>query len=299
MQKVELNKIEEYLNSCGFEFQIEGEKDIIVEGFSSISNYKDKTMTWLRDEKSVDDSIREKTILLCIVQEGVEIEARTKIISKIPRTIFFSVLTQFWDDMDEGQQPIGQGTVIGKQVQVGNNVQIGSNCSLSGKINIGDNTVIGDNVVIRNRVNIGHDCQIQSMVVIGEDGFGYIEDENHKKEMIKHHGGVSIGNEVFIGSHVNIARGVIDDTIIEDGVKIAPSSHIGHNGHIEKNASVVCSKLFGSVKVEENAYIASSVIRNQVTIGKNTLIGMGSVVTKDIDSNKIVYGNPARVIKDI
>ena len=153
------------MNSCGFEFQIEGEKDIIVEGFSSISNYKDKTMTWLRDEKSVDDSIREKTILLCIVQEGVEIEARTKIISKIPRTIFFSVLTQFWDDMDEGQQPIGQGTVIGKQVQVGNNVQIGSNCSLSGKINIGDNTVIGDNVVIRNRVNIGHDCQILNTTV--------------------------------------------------------------------------------------------------------------------------------------
>ncbi len=299
MQKVEFKQIEDYLTKCRFEFRIEGDKNIIVEGFSSITNYKEETMTWLKDEKILNNTNRKDNILLCIVQEGNEIAARTKIISKASKTVFFSVINEFWNDIDEEAPQIGQGTIIGRQVQIGENVQIGNNCSLSGKVIIGDNTVIGDNVVIRNRVNIGNDCQIQSMVVIGEDGYGYTEDTNHQKKMIKHYGGVCIGNEVFIGSHVNIARGVIDDTVIEDGVKIAPSSHIGHNGHIEKNASIVCSKLFGSVGVGENAYIASSVIRNQIKIGENTVIGMGSVVTKDVDSDKVVYGNPAKVIRNI
>ena len=145
---------------------------------------------------------------------------------------------------------------------------------------------------------IGKQCHVQALSVIGEDGFGYSEDSEHKKTMIKHHGGVIIGDDVFIGMHVNIARGTIDDTIIESGVKIAPSTHIGHNNHVGKNATVICSQSYGSVEIGENAYIAGSIIRNQCSIGKNTIIGMGSVVTKDIEPNKIAMGIPAKVTKD-
>ena len=65
-----------------------------------------------------------------------------------------------------------------------------------------------------------------------------------------------------------------------------------------KNATVICSQSYGSVEIGENAYIAGSIIRNQCSIGKNTIIGMGSVVTKDIEPNKIAMGIPAKVTKD-
>ena len=145
---------------------------------------------------------------------------------------------------------------------------------------------------------IGKRCYIQAGVVIGEAGFGYAEDSNHNKTMVKHHGGVQIGNDVFVGSHVNIARGTIDDTIIGDGVKIAPSTHIGHNNVVGANATVICSQLYGSVKIGDNAYIVGSIVRNQSVIGDNVMVGMGSVVTKDIPENKVVIGSPARVIRD-
>ena len=115
---------------------------------------------------------------------------------------------------------IGEYTYIGPNVILGENVRIGNNCSISGQVNIGKDTVISDNVVIRNKVTIGEKCHIQALSVIGEDGFSYTEDADHNKTMVKHHGGVQIGNNVFIGTHVNIARGTIDDTCISDGVKL-------------------------------------------------------------------------------
>ena len=73
---------------------------------------------------------------------------------------------------------------------------------------------------IVNKVSIGSNCVIQSGVVIGHDGFSYSEDPERNKRMIKHHGGVVIGNDVFVGSNTAIARGTIDDTVIGDGTKI-------------------------------------------------------------------------------
>lgn len=152
-------------------------------------------------------------------------------------------------------------------------------------------------MVIRNKVKIGQRCHIQALPVIGEDGFGYSENKQHEKTMIKHYGGVYIGNDVFIGTHVNIARGTIDDTIISDGVKIAPSTHIGHNNIIGKDTTVICSQLYGSVQIGDDSYIVGSIVKNQCKIGDQTLIGMGTVVTKDVASNQVAVGIPAKVIR--
>ena len=157
--------------------------------------------------------------------------------------------------------------------------------------------MIEDNVVIRNRVSIGCNCIIQSLAVIGIDGYGYFEDASQMKTMLRHFGGVVIEDRVFIGSHTNIARGTIDDTVIRSGTKIAPSTHIGHNNYIGENAAIICSQLFGSVQVGDNAYVTASVVRNQKKVGKNVVVGMGSVVTKDVEENRVVLGVPAREIR--
>lgn len=298
MKEISIAQIEKYLEQQHYRFKIIGKQDNVIRGFSSLSKYKEDTMTWIKSNKVNILTNKNTKIALCVVQEGAEIDAETKIITPDSKAVFFSLIDCFWGDDDLPKESVGKGTVIGAKVQIGKNVFIGTNCSIIGDIFIGDNTVIGDNVVIRNRVHIGCECQIQSLTVIGEDGFGYSEDSNYKKTMIRHYGGVYIGDRVFIGSHVNIARAVIDDTVIEEGVKIAPSTHIGHNDYIGEDSTIICSKLFGSVKIGSNAYITASVVRNQARIGDNAFIGMGSVVTKDIDASKVAFGAPAKVIKD-
>ncbi len=295
-KELKLKEIEDYLKSKEFSFEIDGNKEEMVSGFSSLGNYQDKTLTWINSKKKIP--ILPLHISACVVQKGLEVEAEVKIIAENSKEIFFSILEEFWGDRDENESAIGKGSIIGKDVQLGEGVKIGNNCSIIGKISVGAGTVIGDNVVIRNKVNIGQNCVIQSLSVIGEDGYGYSEDENHVKTMIRHFGGVVIEDDVFIGSHTNIARGTIDNTIIKMGVKIAPSTHIGHNSYIGENVAIVCSKLFGSVKVGSNSYVSSSIIRNQIEVGENVIVGMGAVVTHDIPDNKVALGSPARIIRE-
>lgn len=295
-KSIKVGEIEKYLKEKNFEFEIEGNREEIVFGFSSFDKYKEKTLTWVKTQKKMIAELRD--ISVCVVQKGVEIDAKVKIISENSKAVFFSILEGFWGNRDEIDMMIGKGSVVGKNVQLGDGVRIGCNCSITGDINIGAGTTIGDNVVIKNKVDIGRNCVIQSLTVIGEAGYGYSEDESHVKTMIKHFGGVIIEDDVFIGSHTNIARGTIDDTVIKKGVKIAPSTHIGHNNYIGENAAIVCSQSFGSVRIGDNAYVSSSVIRNQSKIGSNAIVGMGSVVIKDVEDNKVVVGSPARVIRE-
>lgn len=293
-KEVSVKQIVDYLEEISADYEICGDLNKVIEGFSSLSRYQKNTITWLKkDGMNVPDSIA-----VCVVQQGVAVDADVKITCLNAKAVFFSIIKKFWGNADELESCIGEGTIIGTNVQIGRCVYIGCNCSIKGNIQIGDYTTIGDNVVIKNQVIIGNGCDIQSLVVIGEAGYGYFEDEYHEKTMVEHFGGVVIGDNVFIGSHTNIARGTIDDTVIESGVRIAPSTHIGHNNYIKRNSAIICSKLFGSVEVGENTYITSSVIRDQIKIGSNVIIGMGSVVTKDVGDCKVLIGAPAKVIRE-
>ena len=235
--------------------------------------------------------------MFAVVQSGISTGIPNVIVSDNSKQLFFAILHRFWG-LETNTGTIGEGTVITGNTEIDNSVTIGCNCTIAGDIEIGEDTVIENNVVIQGRVRIGKRCHIQSCAVIGIDGLGYTQDPvTKKKTMIEHFGGVDIGDDVFIGVHVNIDRGTIDDTVICDGAKIGPSAHIGHNSVIGENTAVVCSTVYGSVTTGKGVYISASTIATQMKIGDDTVIGMGSVVTKPVEDGVIAYGIPARTIR--
>lgn len=292
---VTLEEIEAFLKQEELEYRVQGAGEVAIQGFSSLDYYQPGTLTWIKSADKWHDNLPE--IALCIVQEGVELPLPNQIICKNSKAVFFSLIEHFFA-VPEEEEPIGKNTVIGPHVQLGSNVRIGHNCSITGDVIIGDDTVISDNVVIKNKVRIGKRCIIQALTMIGEDGFGAYEEENHHKVMIRHYGGVAIGDDVFISSHVDIERGTIDDTYIGDGTKIAPCTLIAHNTRVEKDAMLICSHLYGSVHVGENSWVVGSIVKNQCSIGDNTMIGIGSAVIRDIEDGKVAVGIPATVIRD-
>ena len=106
----------------------------------------------------------------------------------------------------------------------------------------------------------------------------------------------------MIGSlaHIDYAVKIGNNTRIEGSIYIPPLTVIGNNvfiapGETFTNDPYPMSPKMIVVTVEDGAIIAArAVIRPDIIIGKNAVVGMGSVVTKDVPSETVVIGNPAR-----
>ncbi|WBA80979.1 sugar O-acetyltransferase [Endozoicomonas sp. GU-1] len=113
------------------------------------------------------------------------------------------------------------------------------------------------------------------------------------------------GKHTHFGKHVyaNFNLTLVDDTYIYigDHVMIAPNVTIATAGHpIEPGLRKKAGQFNIPVTIKNNVWIgANSVVLPGVTIGENSVIGAGSVVTKDIPANVVAVGNPCRVLREI
>jgi acetyltransferase-like isoleucine patch superfamily enzyme len=106
-----------------------------------------------------------------------------------------------------------------------------------------------------------------------------------------------IGKNVFINFDCTFLD--LGGITIEDGVLIAPKVSLLSEGHPispDKRHSLVPKP----IHIKKNAWIgANATILQGVTIGENSVVAAGSVVSKDIPDNVIVGGAPAKIIKEI
>jgi UDP-3-O-[3-hydroxymyristoyl] glucosamine N-acyltransferase len=172
---------------------------------------------------------------------------------------------------------------IGANCEIGDGVVIGASCVIGDDCVVGAGSRLAPNVVLYHGVTLGLRVRLHSGVIIGSDGFGYAFDgQLHVK--IEQLGGVRIGNDVEIGSATTVDRGAIDDTIIEDGVKIDNLVQIAHNVRIGSNTIICgCSGLAGSSVIGKNCIIAGAVgVANHVTICDGVTITAMSLVHQSI-----------------
>ncbi len=285
----------DFLRGEDIPFAFAGDETSAVEDFSSLGHYKPGSFTWIKKQGNIPAGFDLSQITLAFVSEEVDAEPVPNVIrTSESKRAFFSTVEHFFAQEEE-RPAVGQFTYISPRVKLGKGVRIGHNCTLDGDITIGDGTVIWNNVTILNRVMIGQNCEIQSGTVIGQDGFAYTEDEMGTKRMVKHFGGVFIGDNVLLSSNVCVCRGTIDDTVICAGAKIDNMCHIAHNCVLKENVALAYPCwLGGSTHMEKNGYLASATIRNQTIIGEGSFVGLGAVVVKDVDAHTTVAGVPAK-----
>lgn len=191
---------------------------------------------------------------------------------------------------------IVNGAYIAKTARIGKNCRIFPGAYIGGEAEIGDNCYIGSGVKIVGKVYIGNNVVIRENSVLGADGLTTDRDEDGKALTMPQFGGIIVEDDVQIGALTVIARGAIDNTIIKKGVKIDNSSFISHNVLIGEDTFIVGESLMsGSSSTEREVFISGNVtVRNGIHIGKGALVGMGAVVTKDVNASTTVKGNPAR-----
>jgi UDP-3-O-[3-hydroxymyristoyl] glucosamine N-acyltransferase len=138
-------------------------------------------------------------------------------------------------------------------------------------------------------VTIYHDCVIGDRVilhagaVIGADGFG-IAMEAGRWHKIPQIGRVCIGDDVEVGANTTIDRGALDDTVIEEGVKLDNQIQIGHNCRIGAHTAIAgCAGIAGSTRIGRYCRIGgSAMIGGHLEIADHVEIGGATAVPKSI-----------------
>ena len=277
-------------------------KILSLVGASSILNPKDDTVLFV-GKKMIDKLGNLSGVSGCLVfiDNTAQIEesfykSNEIVRSDNPRRDFGKFLEDNKAELESsGNFDFINGSMIAPEAEIDASVRIYPGCYIESHVCIGEGTVIHSGVRVLAGTKIGSHCVIHDNVVIGSLSMAYEGDQR-----IPQVGGVRIGNNVHVGALSVICRGTIEDTVVEDMVKIDNCCSIAHNDHIGHGAMIICgAKLFGSVTVGNGAYISGGVtVKNGLNIGENSLVGMGSVVIHDVSSNQIVAGNPARFLRN-
>jgi UDP-3-O-[3-hydroxymyristoyl] glucosamine N-acyltransferase len=173
--------------------------------------------------------------------------------------------------------------VIGPGATIARGASIGPHGVIGAGVAIGEGTRVNARVTIYDGCSVGARCVLHSGVVIGADGFGMARDAGQWVK-IPQVGSVRIGNDVEVGANTTIDRGALDDTVIEDGVKLDNQIQIAHNCVIGAHTVIAgCTGISGSVTVGKHCMIGGGVgLVGHITICDHVTISGFSLITKSI-----------------
>ena len=178
---------------------------------------------------------------------------------------------------------LAENVVVRAHSVIGDNVVIGAGTFVDENVSVGANTRIDANVSIYADSIIGRDSSVASGSVIGSRGFGYEKDHDNWVP-IKHVGRAVIHDLVDIGACTTIDRGTIQNTVIEQGVKIDNNVQVAHNVNIGKHTVIAGNVgIAGSVRIGSNCILGGQVgVCDHIEIADNVIVYAGSLVTKSI-----------------
>ena len=217
--------------------------------------------------------------------------------SENPRLDFQRVAMEFFTE-DEFSPGVHKTAIIEKGSTIGKDVYIGPHCYIGNSVKIGDKTKVLANTCIYGKTQIGSNSVILSNTTIGSEGFSFYFTGNEFFHS-PHFGSILIGDNVWIGANCTVEKSQIDQTIIEDHVKIDDLVHIGHNSITKKYTQITAGSIIsGRVKIGRSCWIApNSVVDPGCEIGDDCFVGTSSLVRSNFPENSVIVGSPAKFLK--
>ena len=205
--------------------------------------------------------------------------------------LYFARLTQLWRSTLRAARPklgplapaIHPSAIVDAGAMVHPTARIGALCVIEHGAQIGAETQLKARVTVGEDCVIGARCLLHSGVVIGADGFGFAPDGD-RWEKIEQLGAVRIGDDVEIGANTCVDRGALQDTVIEDGVKLDNLIQVGHNVRIGRNTAVAgCAGIAGSATIGAQCTIGgAAMVLGHLQIADGVHVSAATVVSKSI-----------------
>ena len=180
---------------------------------------------------------------------------------------------------------VGAFCTIGERSELAERCVVGPHCVLEEDVKLAADVRLAVRVTVHRGVEIGARSVLQSGVVVGGDGFGYAPDRGAWVK-VPQLGAVRIGADVEIGCNTTIDRGAIEDTVIEDGVKLDNLIQIGHNVRIGAHTAIAaCTGISGSTTIGKRCMIGGGAgFAGHITIADDVVITGYTAVTRSVAS---------------
>jgi UDP-3-O-[3-hydroxymyristoyl] glucosamine N-acyltransferase len=287
-----------------FNARLLGNPELLIQSLSPLETATPNDLTFLSHPKYISKLAQSKAgcVVVGVVAEQAAIERGACIVVDDPY-YYFARITQLWKRhhtvavspvihssafidplaLVAPTASVAAFACIAAGAVVAAGAHIGEHCVLGINSAVGAGSRLSARVTLAAGCSIGKRCIVHSGAVIGADGFGFAPHDG-RWEKIEQLGYVQIGNDVEIGANTCVDRGALQDTVIEDGVKLDNLIQIGHNVRIGAHSALAgCVGVAGSANIGANCTIGGgAVVLGHLTLADHVHISAASVVTRSI-----------------
>lgn len=258
-----------------FGCELRGDPDLRVEHVATLAHAGPTALAFLANPKYRGELAQTRAGAVVVDAAGAEASPRPVLIAANPYATYARIAAVLHPApaVTAGAHPtawiaplaqvhdsahVGAHASIGHGARIGARAVIGPGCVIEDGVEVGDDVRLVARVVVCRGTRIGARTIVQPGAVIGADGFGFAP-EHGAWIKVPQVGGVVIGADVEIGANTTIDRGAIDDTVIEEGVKLDNQIQIGHNVRIGAHtAMAACVGVSGSVTIGKRCQIGGA-----------------------------------------
>ncbi|PPE72270.1 UDP-3-O-(3-hydroxymyristoyl)glucosamine N-acyltransferase [Solimonas fluminis] len=291
-----------------FGLELKGEGGTLIQGVCSLDPGKPGCIGFLSNPKFRAQLAGTRAAAVIVGPRDAATLATPGLVAKDPY-LAYARLAALFDPDREFAAGIQAGAQVSPQAKLGAGVHVGYNAVVEAGAELGEGAYVGPGCLVGRdavigagtrlvaqvhvgaRVRIGRRCTLQPGAVIGSRGFGNARGPNGWEE-VPQLGTVVIGDNVEIGSNTCIDRGAIEDTVIEDGVRLDNLIQIAHNCRIGQHTAIAaCTGIAGSTTVGARCLIGGAVgMAGHISIADDVVILGRGMVTNSI-TEKGVYGS--------
>jgi len=281
-----------------------GDTDKTIERIGALATADDNTIAFLANPRY--RSQLEVSAAGCVIVAPELLDA----VSQRPAAILcddpylaFARLTQWWAArqrvpavagvhatavVEPGAQ-LAPSASVGAMAYVAAGARVGEHAVVGAQAHVGADAVVGASSWLKPRSTLSEGCRLGARVivhsgaVIGADGFGFAP-EDGRWVKIEQLGGVRIGDDVEIGANSCIDRGALDDTVLEDGVKLDNLVQVGHNVVVGAHSALAgCVGIAGSARIGRHcSFGGGAIVLGHLEIVDHVHVSAATVVTRSI-----------------
>ena len=261
--------------------RVVGESGILIRQVGSLERATREQITFLSNSKLKAKLAETRASAVILAPGDEKLTGLPRIVADNPYA-YFARVSQLFNPVVT-QSGIHPSAVIAPSAKLGRNVSLGAGCVVGENVVIGDDSCLYPRVVLYPGCTVGARVVIHAGAVIGADGFG-LAPENGRWVKIPQIGAVRIGDDVEIGANTTIDRGALDDTVIEEGVKLDNQVQVGHNVRIGAHSAVAgCVCIAGSARIGRHVTIGgAAMIQGHIEIADHVHVSAGTLISRSL-----------------